>query len=612
MDRRTLIAVALSIAVLVIWTWLFTPPPAPPDTAPPAGAARPSPVSGAPSAPGTGSTGGAEAESGPRGGSADLSGLGGAAGGAARPDLPPGEKIAAPSEEVVSIDTPLWSIRLSNRGARVVSWRLTKYPDDAGKPLELVSAAGSKLDHLPLQFLLDDPASARRLKEALFRVTRRETGDGHPATEVVFAWSDGAGLMATKTLRIEHDSYVAEVEVAAAVEGRPVTPTLVWGAGFGAHDGLETGRFSDSAYAVLDLGGRVTRIPQTKVKPESAVADSGPIVWAGLEDRYFAAVLVPQEAGAPGPGAPAGGAATPAAGMPGGVPGRARIESLRLVEEGREKFFLSFALGVPAASHFHLFVGPKDYDLLKGLRLGLENLLDFGMFSVIALPLFRALKFIHRYTGNFGWAIVLLTFGIRLLFFPFMHKSQVKMRRMQDKMKRVQPKLKALRERYHRLERKEIEKGNPRARHQLRQKQNEEMMDLYREEGINPMASMSGCLPLLLQLPILYAFYAILTIAIELRRAPFLLWVHDLSQKDPYYVTPIVMGVTMLLQQAMTSSSIADPAQRRMMYVMPILFTYFFVNLPSGLVLYWLTSNLLGIAQQYLINREVEAESKPA
>jgi len=191
----------------------------------------------------------------------------------------------------------------------------------------------------------------------------------------------------------------------------------------------------------------------------------------------------------------------------------------------------------------------------------------------------------------------------RVLFFPLLYRGQIKMRVMQEKMKRVQPKVKALKERYHRLEKKEAERGNVGARQKLRQEMNEELMKLYREEDINPLGSMSGCLPLLLQLPILYAFYTILSISIELRHAPFMLWINDLSQKDPYYVTPIIMGATQLVQQVMTSSSIPDPAQRRMMYFMPIMFTYIFLNFPSGLVLYWLVNNLLGIAQQYLINR---------
>ncbi len=611
MEKRLLLAVGLSVGVLILWTSLFTP-----RTPVPGTGARQEP-GGAPAAaaPGAGAAG-TNAGSAPAGGTVteagsatgsvtgpgqesvpEQVGVGGAAVGAARPDLPDGRPVAATAEEQTTIDTPLVAIRLTNRGGRVTSWVLKKYLDHDGKPLDLVSPAGHKLDHLPLQFLLDDPEATRRLKEALYRVERRDaTEEGHAIVEVSYAYSDGTGLQATKSLRIDPSSYVVELRVAAAVGGKAVTPTLVWGAGFGAHNGLETGRFSDVARAVVDLGERVPRlVPQEKVKPQAPVVEGGPIAWAGLEDRYFAALLVPQTA------------------LQGGAPaGQARIELLRLVEDGRELFFMSFALGVPGASHYHLFVGPKDYDLLKGFHLGLERLLDFGFFGVVAKPLFYALKFIQRYVGNFGWSIVLLTVLIRLIFFPIMHRGQVKMRKMQEKMKRVQPRVKAMRERYHRLERKEAEKGSASRRHQLRQQMNQEMMDLYKEEGINPLGSMSGCLPLLLQLPILYAFYAILTIAIELRSAPFMFWIRDLSQKDPYFVTPIVMGLTMLVQQVMTSSTIADPAQRRMMMIMPIMFTFFFINLPSGLVLYWLTSNLLGILQQYLINKEVEAEKQAA
>jgi YidC/Oxa1 family membrane protein insertase len=220
------------------------------------------------------------------------------------------------------------------------------------------------------------------------------------------------------------------------------------------------------------------------------------------------------------------------------------------------------------------------------------------------------MKFLHGYVGNYGWTIIILTIVIRLLFFPFMHRGQVKMRHMQEKMKRIQPKMKALRERYRKMERKEADRGNAGARYSLRQKMNEEMMALYKEEAINPLGQMSGCLPLLAQMPILFAFYTILTIAIELRHAPFIFWISDLSQMDRFFVTPIVMGGTMLVQQWMTSASIPDPAQRKMMYLMPIVFTWMFIKLPSGLVLYWLVNNLLGIGQQYLVNKEADAQMR--
>ncbi len=201
--------------------------------------------------------------------------------------------------------------------------------------------------------------------------------------------------------------------------------------------------------------------------------------------------------------------------------------------------------------------------------------------------------------ANWGWAIVILTAIIKLIFWPVTQKSMLSMKHMQEKTKRVQPKVAALKEKYRRQGKKDIDS---------RGKMNQEVMALYQKEGINPMGNLGGCLPLLLQMPILYGFYNLLQVAIELRQAPWLAWVQDLSLADPYYVLPIVMGGSMVYQQLLTGAAIADPAQRRMMYFTPVLFTVFFLNLPSGLVLYWLVNNILGIVQQALINRRYERD----
>lgn len=589
MDRKLLLFVVLSLAVWLVWTYLF-PPPTPPARPDPAGTAPPSAAAPAPGTSPSGAAGepGGGVPSAPGSGApATLpAALGGGPAPAGRPDLPQGQPVAAAAEETVSIETPLLSVRLVNRGARVLSWRLKSYMDDAGEPLDLVSEGGRKLDLLPLQILVEDPQATERLSRALYRVERSdETRDGGGVTRVTFSWSDGRGLAVVKTLRVPHDGYLADFGFAIEVDGRAVVPTLVWGAGFGSHTGLENGPNEDTTWAVAERGGSIERRTRASVEGDKPWQISGAMRWAGLEDRYFAALFV----------------ADPP------VEGEARSEALRLVEEGRERFHLSTALRLSGVSSVSLYAGPKDVDLLKKAGHGLDRLVDFGFFGVIALPLFYAMKFVERYTGNYGWAIVLLTIVIRLLFFPFMHRGQLKMRKMQDKMKRVQPKVKTMRERYRKLERKEVERGRPEARMELRRKMNEEMMAIYKQADINPLGSMSGCLPLLLQMPILYAFYQILSQAIELRKAPFLLWIRDLSVKDPYYVTPIIMGGTMLVQQVMTSSSIPDQTQRRIMYAMPIMFTYLFVNFPSGLVLYWLVNNLLGILQQYLVNKEAEA-----
>jgi YidC/Oxa1 family membrane protein insertase len=587
MEKRLLLALALSIGFIVLWEVLFPPPRRTTPVTPPAGqqqGAGPEATAAPPAPPGAKSQAPPPAAAAGPGDLSDGSP-------AETPDLPSGKAITAPAEQEIVIDTALYTVRFTNRGARILSWRLKRYHDDAGEPLQLVSDAGTKLGHLPLQLQLEDETATRALRDGLYRVERatREEG-GRRLTEVTFTWSDGAGLGAVKTLRLAEDSYLAELTVKAEIGGRPVTPTIVWGAGFGAHNGVENGRFADTAMAVLNLGDKTEMRGASSIKTDAPWLQAGTIRWAGLADKYFAAVLIPP---------------VPAA-------GQVRAESLRLVEDGREHFFLTFALQVPGVSRYELFVGPKDYDLLKTIGLGLDRLLNFGFFGVVARPLFYALKFVERYVGNWGWAIIILTVFIRLLFFPITHRSQVNMKKMQEKMKRVQPKVKSMRERYRKLERKEVERGNAGARQRLRQKMNEEMMALYKEEGINPLGGMSGCLPLLLQMPILYGFYTILTIAIELRKAPFMLWISDLSHKDPYYVTPIVMGVSMLAQQMMTSSSIPDPGQRKMMYIMPVMFTYFFINLPSGLVLYWLVNNLLGIVQQHMINKQVAAEAETA
>jgi YidC/Oxa1 family membrane protein insertase len=200
------------------------------------------------------------------------------------------------------------------------------------------------------------------------------------------------------------------------------------------------------------------------------------------------------------------------------------------------------------------------------------------------VPLLHALKWINAFIGNYGWSIIILTFLINVAMFPFRHKSVVSMRKMQA----LQPQMKAIQDRYAKLKMTDPAQS----------KKQEEIMALYREKGINPA---SGCLPMLATMPILFAFYAMLSVSIELRGQPWALWIHDLSQHDPYYITPVLMGISMLWQQRLTP--VADPAQAKMMMLTPIMFLFFFLWAPSGLVLYWLVSNMLGIGQQYATNR---------
>ena len=203
----------------------------------------------------------------------------------------------------------------------------------------------------------------------------------------------------------------------------------------------------------------------------------------------------------------------------------------------------------------------------------------------MVVPLLRALKWIYGYVGNYGWSIIILTILLNAVMFPLRHKSVVSMRKMQE----LQPEVKAIQNRYSKLK----------ATDPARQKMNSELMALYRERGVNPA---SGCMPMLLTMPVLFAFYSLLAVAIEIRGAPFVLWITNLSQHDPMYVTPILMGMTMVIQQRMTPST-ADPMQQKIMMFMPVMFTFMFLWAPSGLVLYWLTSNIWAVGQQYVTNQ---------
>jgi YidC/Oxa1 family membrane protein insertase len=227
-----------------------------------------------------------------------------------------------------------------------------------------------------------------------------------------------------------------------------------------------------------------------------------------------------------------------------------------------------------------LLGAPKEYDLLQDIDAGVEQTLHFGLFSPISVFFLKALRWIYGIVGNYGLAIILLTLGIRILLFPLMHTSTVSMR----KMAKVQPKVKEIQAKYKK------KKNDP----QARAKMNQEMMALYKEEGVNPMA---GCLPLLIQLPLLWALYRLFLNAIELRHAPFILWITDLSAKDPLYVTPILMTATMWLQQRLAPQA-GDPQQQRLMRMMPLIFGIMFLQFPSGLVLYWLANNVITIIQQ--------------
>lgn len=226
------------------------------------------------------------------------------------------------------------------------------------------------------------------------------------------------------------------------------------------------------------------------------------------------------------------------------------------------------------------YIGSKEHVILRSIDERLEAVVEYGWFTFIAKPMFEFLDFLHNHIGNWGWAIVVMVLIIRIILFPLTYKSMISMNKLKD----LAPKMKELRERY---------KGDP-------QKMNVHMMELYKKHGANPM---SGCLPILLQIPIFFAIYRVLLNAIELKAAPWAFWVHDLSVMDPYFILPILMGATMFLQQLITPMTIQDPMQAKIMKFLPIIFTFFFITFPAGLTLYWFVNNLCSLVQQWIINK---------
>ncbi|HUD70752.1 MAG TPA: membrane protein insertase YidC, partial [Dongiaceae bacterium] len=429
MEKRLALAIALCVGFMLFWGWLF-PTPKPPVAASPAAAAGAASAGGDSAATPTITTPPAAAAGAPAPGGAVATTTPGTtppegSGSAGRPALLPAGAVVGNPDETIVVETPLATVRFAARGAQVTSWVIRKYQDSDGKPLDLVSPAAAKLGVRPLDLAFDDAATTKIFRAAIYRIEqKRVEGDGGAVTEVAFTWNDGAGASAAKVIRIPDSGYVNDLEVAAEVGGRPANPGIVWGAGFEPEKGDDSPRMGIGTRAVVGHGQAAPMHRyEVDLKPGEPWGEEGALPWAGVENKYFAAIFAPQGAGL----------------------ARARAEVQTVIEDGREHHHLVFTLHAPPP--LRLFVGPKDLDVLRTPGLGLERLLDYGFFGFVAKPLFQVLRFIHGYVGNYGVAIILLTVLIRLVFFPFMHRSQLKMRVMQENMKRLNPKLKALKER---------------------------------------------------------------------------------------------------------------------------------------------------------------------
>lgn len=562
MEKRVFLAIFLSFVVLALYQTFVAPPPNPASSTAASGEA----TAGQPAASTATPAAAPDVPAAPASTPAESAGPAPAA--AATASAAPIVADAAAREVVVETD----AIRavFSTAGATLRSWKLKHYLDDDGQPLELVP--GDLGDRMPHAFAIstDDPAVSKTLAAALFKPSTEGLSLGSKPGTLSFEYRDASGLSARKTFYFQPEGkpYSLRVEAAIDVAGTVHPVTIDSGPSVGLGFPPDSSRMQPSR-AIQFEGGKVHTLNDKALGKQSEY--SGELRFVGAEDQYFLSAALPGSERIHVKYTPV---AVPIPGDP----------------KDRSRTFVSYAVTVPGPLSMPFFLGPKNFDILRAVDPQLVLAIDFGWFRVLVVPLLLALKSVNAIVGNWGWSIVVLTVIINLIIFPLRHRSMVSMKKMQA----VQPEVKAIQERYAKYKVTDPE----------RQKMNQEMMALYKQKGVNPA---SGCLPMLLTLPILYAFYALLAAAIELRGAPFFGWIHDLSKHDPLYITPIFMGLTMLWQQRTMPTATADPIQQKMFLLMPIIFTVSFLWAPAGLVVYWFASNLLAIGQQYLTNRMIAA-----
>lgn len=552
MEKRALLAVIISLVILLVYQYYFAPAPPEPGKL----AEKTQPAAKAPQEAVT------PAEKKPESAPAAP----------AAPVQPPARIERPPGKEIV-VETPLYRAVFDTRGARLKSWKVKNYRDKIGpegKPLDLAagelsvgSPFGLQVTENNFHFPPDAPfeASAQELK----------LGPGRDQGTLVFRWNSPEGVRFTEEMTFYAQNYRTDVRLTMAnlsgrtLEGRPVwtwlgkVPQVAGNSGgfacipgAGGSSGAEVPPFNALVKKELH------EVELKDLKEETRFTQN--VQWGGFQDKYFLAALIPQK------------------------PEGTEIMLKKLSDTSGELLMAgpkaSLSQGTQFSQAFTLYLGPKDLDVLKATGHNLDRALDFGWFDIVAKPMLQAMKFFYKYTGNYGLAIIILTVIIKILFW---YPTQISYKSMKE-MKKIQPEMAKLREKF---------KND-------RERLNREMMDLYKRYKVNPM---SGCLPMAIQIPIFFALYKVLLYSIEIRHAPFYWWIQDLSAADPYYISPILMGASMFVQQWMTPTT-GDPTQAKMMLIMPVVFTFMFLSFPTGLVIYWLFNNLLSIGQQLYINKQ--------
>ena len=582
---RGILFVVVSLLILFAWGHFYKPPVPPPQTNPSQTSA---PLNQQSSQQGSAQPGAAGNTS---SGAAVKSGATGATA-AANSSV-----VEASEEKTVVVESALYRVELSNRGGVVKTWQLNKYFDDQKppRPLDLVNEGVARELGWPFSLVLTDSQLEARANSALYQVQAvgavvvEKSGSGSSAAAVIaaraaatnggqgpleapiriiFHWSDGH-LDVTKTLNFT-ENYETLVEVAVTLDGKPQPVAVAWRGGFGDKAVYNAAQLVTVYYKT---GGKLNLLQYKKLgvsgNQSQPAVQYGPLEFAGVEDQFFTAAFLPDGTD---------------------ISLWHWMQNHSVMADGKQtsepEAELAAGTTTAAPLRVRVFVGPKDLGLLEKIQPPLAELVNFGWTGIIAKPLLWILQTLHTKVTNWGWCIVLMTLVINLAMFPLKMKSW----RSMQKMQKVGPEIRQIQDRY-----KKYSMSDPR-----KKKMNEEVMAVYSREGINPMGS---CLPMLFQMPIWWALWRVLNGAIELRHAPWMGWIHDLSAMDPYYILPISMTIMMYLMTKMTPQTTTDPAQQKMMALMPLMMGFIFFRLSSGLNLYMFTSNLVGIGQQYYLNK---------
>lgn len=572
MERRVLLAFLLSFLVFLLFVRFF-------------GGEPPAPEPGLPPSPGTADIQPAPAAPGP-GVAPDA-----AATAPAEPLPPPApvEVRQAEREQRLTVRTDLYRAEFTNRGGRLLGLELVEHTDAAGNPYRTIPRGGDLVEAVrPLDVTLPNDPAPERLRTALFEVEVDGQGRTGPITldatagearEIRFVFQAADGLRAEKTVRIRGDEYGLETTVSVQRGGSEQIKEVLYGPGIGEETASGTYIVADQG-VVESTAGEVDLFSLEEVASGEAASLSARTV--GVSSHYFAGLLVAEP----------------------GQRYQGRLEALpipwdqfenRPADAEGERALVVARLSSSGPAAFTLFAGPKQVEVLEDLGV---DLVEFGAWlRFLVVPIRGGLLWAYGFLGNYGWAIVLVTAIISLLLAPLKHYSYVSIRRMQ----KIQPQMKRVQDKY-----RNLKPTDPK-----RKEMNQEMVALYREHNVSPLG---GCLPMVLMIPFFFAFYRLLVVSVELRHAPFVGWVDDLSREDPYFILPILMGVSQLVMQKMTATQ-AEGIQAKIMMLMPVVFTLILAWAPSGLVLYWFSNNLISMGQQAIttriLNRREAAAAPP-